>query len=162
MKSLNYFIGALLILNLSACGKGDDDQDTLPSQTIIERTVAAPSGFQGYYILPNGGYAEVLNDPGNLQDINQLRLIVSNADTSTGLIPLSSMANMPTINGKVIYTGNLNYQNSNNVKNDFNNNQLTGSLFTMVTLSLNSGKLNVRIQISSSTGLVFDHTLISN
>lgn len=116
--------------------------------------------FQGFFVLPNNSYVEIIKDSGSLYDLNQVRLDYANADLSYGIVPLSSAVNLPKQNDSVYYTGNLTYAALNNIKTDVGNTVLVGSFFTMLTFTKVNDKLNVRIEISNSATIVFDHTLV--
>lgn len=124
---------------------------------------SAPSfpNFQGFYILPDAGYLEIIQDTGSLSDLNQVRVTVRNTDASTGLLPMAAVNNLPIQNGVLYYLSNLTYAASNNIKTDAGNTVLVGSFFTSVTMSRSGGVLSVRTQISNGASVVFDHTVTS-
>lgn len=119
-----------------------------------------PVDFNGFFVLPNNSYVEVVTDSGLLNDLNQVRLVYQNVDLSYGLVPLSSTNNLPKQNDSLYLASNLNYIAGNNVKTDTGNVVLVGSFFTMLTFTKVNGKLNVRVQISSGATIVFDHILV--
>lgn len=143
----------LLITFLTGCGK--QSTVVIPPQVVYEQV----QNLEGFYQLPDGGFLEIVNDPGNLQDIIQVRLAMRNADNSTGLIPLVATNNLPMISGKVILTTTLTYSATQNIKNDVGNVVLIGALLTTVNIFKHNDKLRVRVQVNSATGLVFDHTV---
>lgn len=150
MKKLIY----LSILVLVGCGK----QTTVGPQGVPGTPAPIPATFQGFYLLPYGGYAEIVNDSGNLNDIVQLRLVAPNQDGTFGLIPVSSVNNLPTVNGQIVYafTGSYNPTN-NNLRTDVGNTQLNGNFLTLLVISKIDNKLSFHIQVSNGPTIVFDH-----
>lgn len=119
----------------------------------------SPSSFAGFYVLPSTGYMEIVSDSGKLNDMTQIRIVGTNADSSLGVLPLAQSLNLPTTNNAIYSYANLNYVAGNNIKADVGNAVLLGSLFTMITVTPTATGISVRVQISSGVLTVFDHTL---
>lgn len=132
--------------------KGDEGKEA-PTPTPV-------ATLEGYYVLPNGGYADIYQDAQKLYTIRNLRLIVPNADGSTGLVPLNSTGTLNPVNGAVYYSANLNYTPAtHNVKQDSNNSLFSGSMLTELIILKSDGKLTIKTLVNSSSGVLFDHTV---
>lgn len=151
MKSLLGLI--LIIMGMSLASCGDKNYITLveaPDDTAL---------FHGFFTLPNTGYVDSVIDNGGLYDLVQLRLVVTNNDGSLGVIPLTSLTNLPDYNSELFHAANMTYGAGNNVKNDSTNAVLTGSLFTAVSFTMIDDALNVHVQIYNGSSIVFDHEI---
>ncbi len=140
-----------LLVIAGCCAEGCGKQS--PSNTQPTN-----NSFSGYYLLPNGGYIDIVQEANGLYDIIAMRLVVINADNSYGVIPLNQMINISHINNSLVYlNGSVNFTNSN-VKNS-SNVSLTGNYITQLVISKNSGALSIEVFISSNQGIVFDQVV---
>lgn len=154
------------ILSLAFAGCGKDKLETQSLQTVTQ-TVSASTGFEGYYMLPDAGYAEIVQDNGKLQDIVSLKLMVRNSDGTSGYIPLANVSNLPITNNKLLYSFSAAYTAAaNNVRADAGNaaglatnTPLAASYTTLLTFYFEGGQLKIRVQISNAVGLMFDHVV---
>lgn len=152
----------ILFIGLSGCAiqKGIDGKQGIPgpkgspgdNAPILE-------SFQDFYLFPNNGYIDIIEDNGKQLDLTQIRLIIQNIDNTYGILPVSSISNLPTIKNKVYYFNNLVYNNVNNIKTDIGAGILTGAFFTMLTLKKVNKKLIIHIEISSGAFVVFNRTI---
>jgi hypothetical protein len=118
-----------------------------------------PITMNGFYLLPDGGYVELLKDNGDLYDVLQGRLIVKNADNSFGILPISIMSNIPLMSNKLLLVSNLTFAAPNNVKADVGNTILVGSYLTMLVFEMVNDKLKVTIQISNTNTVLFSKVI---
>jgi hypothetical protein len=138
----------LFLFLIVGCGKEVINMNTLPNPE--------PQSLEGYYALPDGGWADVYEDAQGMYSVRSMRLVVINKDGTSALIPLSSIPANPEVNGVIYYKVNLNYVAlSHNLKKDSNNLLLSGSLLTELRISLKDGKLNVEVCVSEPFSLAY-------
>lgn len=176
MKQLQKNFSIVMLLTLTACGKqppvepttvyvpvsgpqgsSGSKGDTGPS---AQPTSAAPT-FEGYYALENGGYADIYQDAQGLNTVRSLRLVMPNQDGSFGLVPVSNTNGLGVINETLYYNLNVAYINANNVKTDVGNNQLNATYLTSVKITKNNKTLQIKVDISTNSGVFFSHTVSS-
>ena len=182
---MKYIISGLVVLSLLGCGPKEE----LPKEPVSapspvpgpkgEQGEAGPKGdagqkgepaptptpdlsFEGYYLLPNGGYVDIYQDAQGYFTIRSARLILENKDTSLGLLPFSSANNLGAIDNVIYYTANLTYiPATHNSKRDADNVLLTGAKLTQIILTKTSeGKLRIRVLINETNYLAFDHFVL--
>lgn len=123
---------------------------------------AAVPSFEGYYILPTTGYAQIDENAYGLHNIRQLRLVVPNNDGSQGLYPVSSIDGLPTVNGSLVYNTTLTYVLANNLKQDNNANNIVGAFSTQFIVSRVGGVVQIRAIIGHTSGQILsDHTVVA-
>lgn len=131
--------------------KGDKGE-----QGLTGENTSPVNTLEGYFTLADGGYIDVYQDAQGLYTVRNLRLVVPNQDGSTGLVPLASTTALTSVNGTVYYSGNLTYTPAtHNVKQDSNNTLLTGSLLTELIIHKKDNKLEIKVIINSSSGVLF-------
>jgi hypothetical protein len=147
------WIAGLLVI-LAGCGL----EKNMDSEPVVQNS--AEETFEGYYLLPNGGYIDIYDDSQGLYSVRTSRLIFENADLSTGLLPVSTLASLPQVNGMIYSNANATYNaTTHNIKQDSNNTALVGSFLTQIQITKENGVLKVRAVISNSSGQLFDHTI---
>lgn len=146
----NVSLMAVLGMILVGCGQG-------PMGPAGPQGAQGPAGqdastlvnFEGYYTLPDGGWADVYQDAQGTINVRSMRLIVNNADNSPALIPVSSIAQTAPASGIVFSRQNLVYTPaSHNLKKDSDNSLLSGALLTELRLSVKDGKLVIKVIVS--------------
>lgn len=153
------------ILSLVACGKdgsnGLNGMPGVPGPTPSPiPTSASIESYAGFYVMPDGGYLEIVQDSGGLNDLNTIRLIFRNSDNTAAILPLTSLNNLPTQNEEVFYANTLAYTAANNVKIDSMSTVITGNLITFLRLYKLNNKLIARVQISNGASVIFDHDIV--
>jgi len=153
------------LLLLSACGQGPMGLQGLQGpQGEAGAPAPEPVSMEGYYILPNGGYLDMYEDAQGLVTVRSARVIMSNADGSTALVPFASLAAAAPIGNATYYNQNLNYvAATHNVKKDSDNSVLAGSFLTQIRIikDADTGAISVLVITSSSFGVLFSHSVVS-
>jgi hypothetical protein len=112
--------------------------------------------------LPNGGYLDIYQDAQGLYTVRQARIIVTNADASTGLIPIGSTNPLTLVNNSLYYNVNVNYvAATNNVKQDSNNAVFNADYLTELIFTKSGSNVKVEFIVNVPNGIVFDHTVTS-
>jgi hypothetical protein len=117
--------------------------------------------FEGYYALPDGGFADVFEDAQKLVSSRNLRLMVRNSDDSTGIIPLSSIPAIALVNNTVYYRVNLSYTSAQNIKRDLTNFPVVGTFLTEIQVTKKDEKLFFTVIISDVNSLLYKKTIES-
>lgn len=134
---------------------GDDGKDGAPGKD--GKDAPTPTSLEGYYLLPDGGYLDIYEDAQGLYTIRQARLVLSNADGSKGLIPITTATSLPLVNNKLYVNVNSTYvAATHNVKQDSNATALVGSFLTSLIIS----KEGVRVIVNNNFSVVFDHSVV--
>jgi len=138
----------LFLFLIVGCGKEVISMNTLQNPE--------PQSLERYYTLPDGGWVDMYEDAQGMYSVRSMRLVVTNKDGTSALIPLSSIPANPTVNGVIYYKLNLNYVAlSHNLKKDSNNLPLSGSLLTELRFFLRDGKLNIEVYVSEPFSLAY-------
>jgi hypothetical protein len=117
--------------------------------------------FEGYYALPDGGFADVFDDAQNLVSVRALRLLTVNSDDSTGIIPTGSLSAGVPVNGVIYHRTNLNYTVSQNIKKDVTNAPIIGNFLTEIRISKKDEKLLLTVIISDANSVLYKKTIES-
>lgn len=149
----------ILMLSLSSCGVSTPD--TVSTTTVVTPLPAtSPTSMVGYWVLPNGGWADVYQDAEGLYTIRSMRLIVTNEDGSTGYVPVANTNALAIVNSTLYYNPTLAYvAATNNVKADVGNALLAANYLTELYFSLDAGVFNIQVVISNSNTMLFNHTV---
>lgn len=115
--------------------------------------------FEGTYLMANGSVLDVIEDSKGLTNIQNSRVVVENKDKTQCLIPFTGVNNLAKFNKKLVYSFSPTYNNSHNTKKDADNTVLTGSFVTELIFFKRNDKLVLRIIISNTNSVVFDHEL---
>ena len=145
---------------LSACGSEGPMGPvgpTGPSGRDAPTTVS----FEGYYLLPSGGYADVLEDSRAFVTMRVMRVIVTNNDGSTGIVPVGSTGVIPQLSGVVYNRVNVTLVDLHNLKHQTTGVVLTGSHLIETRVTKVNSKLVIRSIVSNTSGVVFDQTVES-
>jgi hypothetical protein len=165
MKSVSLMM-VLVSMALVGCGQGpmgpagpagaQGDQGVQGDQGEPGQDAPAPVSFEGYYSLPDGGWADVYEDAQGTVNIRSMRLIVKNADNSPALIPVSSVGQTAPANGTVFNRQTITYvPASHNLKKDSDNSLLSGAMLTELRLSMNDGKLVIKVIVSGPFSVAY-------
>ena len=148
-------------LLLSACG-GSTEYIVGPKGDVGPTgTYTAPASLEGYYELPNGGYADIYEDAQGFITVRSIRLVVVNKDGSTGTLPLGSTGALGLVNNKAYSNTNQTYVAlTHNVKQD-NGAVLAGSLLTELMLTKEGDKLKIHVIVNNSYSVLVDTTPLS-
>jgi hypothetical protein len=150
-----------LLLLLSACGPTGQSGPTGPAGPQGD-PAPTPISLEGYYVLPNGGYADVYQDAQGLVTIRALRLVMANADSSFGLIPIASTTAAATFSGRLYTNVSVAYVAlTHNVKQDSNAALLAASYLTELIVSKSGNTLTIRAIVNNSSSVIFDHSVSS-
>ena len=117
--------------------------------------------FEGYYALPDGGFADVFEDAQNLVSIRGVRLLVRNSDDSTGIIPLNSIPSIALVNNTVYYRVNLSYTSAQNIKRDLTNFSVVGTFLTEIQVTKKDEKISFTVIISDNNSVLYKKTIES-
>lgn len=144
--SLMIVLGMILV----GCGQGPaGPAGAQGPQGEPGQSAPTPVSFEGYYTLPDGGWADVYQDAQGTVNVRSMRLIVNNADNSPALVPVSSIAQTAPASGIVFSRQNVTYTPaSHNLKKDSDNSLLSGSLLTELRLSIRDEKLVIKVIVS--------------
>ena len=147
------------MLFMTACGaqgpQGAQGPGGTPQATV-------QSSLEGYYVLPNGGYADIYQDAEGMYTVRQLRLVVINADGSSGLIPVANTASLPLTNGMLYSNSSPAYvAATNNVKQDSNNVQLASAYLTELMISHSGSGIQISVTVNATNGVLFNHQVVS-
>lgn len=149
----------LIIASLLLVGCADEYTHLANAPGANAPAALAPS-FEGYYLFPSTGYAQIDQSAFGLNNIRQLRLVVPNNDGSNGLYPVSSLDGLPTVNGSLVYNTTLTYVLANNLKQDNNANNIVGAFSTQFIVSRVGGVVQIRAIIGHTSGQILsDHTV---
>lgn len=155
MKKLTIIL-TLMFLSIG-CGQGPTGAK---GENGVSVTPSAGASLEGYFLLPNGGYIDIYQDGEGLYSVRQARIVVTNADGSSGVLPLNSIGALPMVGGYMYYNPNLSYvAATHNVKQDSNNALLNGSLLTELIFGMSNGKLQIQIIVNSPSGVLFNHVV---
>ena len=143
----------LLCLSLVSCGR---DVVNIVEPTHVETSSDVNQSLEGYYVLPNGGFIELVQlSNGTYVIYGTQRVLSVNKDSGLALHP-----NLPTtpaflVGGALNGVYNANYSNvTNDVENDVTEVDITGSRLTNYTLYRTSnGTLKIILNVYSSNGL---------
>ena len=161
----------LIALMLSGCGvemessipgpqgepgiQGERGEQGEPGENAV---VPKETSFEGYFLLPNGGYLDIYEDAQGLSTVRTARLVVVNKDGSTGVVPIASAASLPTVSERLFHTANVNFTAPNNVKQD-SGVALVGSFLTQLVFFYRNDKLLVQVKVSGPVGLLVNQEL---
>jgi hypothetical protein len=150
------------LLLIVSCGKSVDTKyvQVERSDESSPQDELSPQ-FEGYYALPEGGWADVFEDSQTSVSAKGLRLLVLNSDNSTGIIPLASTPLIVPANKIVYYRVTLNYTAANNIKRDVTNSPVVGSFLTEVKISKKDDKIVFEITISDVASVIYKKTVES-
>jgi hypothetical protein len=127
----------------------------------VDRRIDSSLDFEGYYALPDGGFADVFDDAQNLVSVRALRLLTRNSDDSTGIIPIGSLSAGVPVNGVVYHRMNLNYTVAQNIKKDVTNPPIIGNFLTEIRISKKDEKLLFTVIISDINLVLYKKTIES-
>ena len=117
--------------------------------------------LEGYYALPDGGFADVFEDAQNLVSIRGLRLLVKNSDDSTGIIPLNSILSIALVNSTVYHRVTLSYTSAQNIKRDLTNSPVIGNFLTEIQVKKKDEKILFTVIVSDSNSVLYKKTIES-
>jgi hypothetical protein len=117
--------------------------------------------FEGYYALPDGGFADVFDDAQNLVSVRALRLLTRNSDDSTGIIPAGSLSAGVPVNGVIYHRMHLNFTVAQNIKKDLTNAPIIGNFLTEIRISKKDEKLLFTVIISDAVSVLYEKTVES-
>lgn len=153
-------LAIIALVTMSGCGTGPTGPSGSPGPQ--GSSPAAPVSLEGYYVMPNGGYLDVYQDAEGLYTVRQARIVVTNADGSSGLIPIANTAALPLTNSALYSTSSPAYVAvTNNVKQDSNNSVLAAAYLTELIFSKSGNGIQVRVTVNATNGVLFDHTITS-
>jgi len=145
---LIFFLG--LTMNLTSCGDDHITYQELPVKVSVG--LPAPIVFQGYYLLPEGGYVDMVEDTGGLIDISLIRLVIVNNNGSTGVVPITGTNLVVRDNKHIQITNNYTLATTNNIRRQGSNTVLAGSHYITTTFSFDENKrLKVDFVVRSNT-----------
>jgi len=125
----------------------------------FDATIPEVPEFKGYWVLPNGGYLELLTTSDNRVYIYGTQRIYSvNYDGGLALHPNISAGPHYIRSGKVVGEYNANYSSStNDVERDGSTSNITGIRRTVYIIEvLSDGRLQLTLTVYSTTGLGVD------
>lgn len=141
-----------------SCGK------TINNTKYIEmepRNEIESSSFEGYYALPDGGFADIFDDAQNLVSVRALRLLTVNSDDSTGIIPTGSLSASVPVNNVIYHRMNLNYTVAQNIKKDITNSPVIGTFLTEIQVTKKDDKVLFTVIISDFNSVLYKKTIES-
>lgn len=146
--------------------QGSDGADGKDGADGEDFTPAASVSLDGYYMLPSGGYLELLkNSEGQILINGIQRIYSSNTDNSLSLFTSLAVGPYTVRDGVVRTEYNATYVAlSNNVHILATNTAIVGTRKTVTTFSKNSaGKLVINIKVYGASGLTIeaDRTIVS-
>jgi hypothetical protein len=127
----------------------------------VDRRIDSSLDFEGYYALPDGGFADVFDDAQNLVSVRALRLLTRNSDDSTGIIPTGSLSAGVPLDGVIYHRMNLNYTATQNIKKDVTNAPIIGNFLTEVRITKKDERLLFTVIISDINSVLYKKTIKS-
>jgi len=134
--------------------KGDDGE--AGKNGTDGKDYVAPVPMEGYYLLPDGGYIEILqNEDGRYIIYGTQRIYTINNDLLAALHPALPAGPHTPHNGIIAGEYNSNYNSTtNDVEVDGGSSNISGVRKTVYRIWLSdSGKLQIKLNIFSSNGL---------
>lgn len=156
VKTTALFIITTATTLFTACGK-NETHTTVQSAAEQKQN----SKYEGYYILPNGGYVDMYEDANGLVNVRSMRLIVVNGDGSTGYIPIASVSNMTAVKNAPYINSSLNFSLTNNVKNNADNMPISGSHAISLIFNKTNDALAINVIVSNASAVINTSQVVS-